>query len=58
MKFHSDHGQIYIPSGIDEGAALARTTHMGIGAHQDDLEILATALLAVPTRKLKWAAKP
>jgi len=32
---------IYIPSGINETEALKRTTHLAIGAHQDDLEIMA-----------------
>ena len=35
--------EIYIPDGTAEDAALARTTHLGIVAHPDDLEILALA---------------
>ncbi|MDQ8181512.1 PIG-L family deacetylase [Pelagicoccus sp. SDUM812005] len=31
----------YIPDGVSLQAAQARVTHMGIGAHQDDLEIFA-----------------
>lgn len=31
----------YIPDGSPLDAALKRTTHLGVGAHQDDLEILA-----------------
>jgi LmbE family N-acetylglucosaminyl deacetylase len=33
--------EIYVPDGTAEDAALARTTHLGIVAHPDDLEILA-----------------
>jgi LmbE family N-acetylglucosaminyl deacetylase len=31
----------HVPDGKDFGQALARTTHLAIGAHQDDLEIFA-----------------
>jgi LmbE family N-acetylglucosaminyl deacetylase len=41
MKFHLDTAQLFIPDGTEETAALARTTHMAVGAHQDDLEIMA-----------------
>lgn len=41
MNFHLPTSQIFIPDGHPLPAALARTTHMGIGAHQDDLEIMA-----------------
>lgn len=55
MKFLNERGQIYIPSGIGAGAALARTTHMGIGAHQDDLEILAIdGILRAYDDEAKW----
>lgn len=33
--------EIYVPDGAPVDQALARTTHLGIGAHQDDLEIMA-----------------
>lgn len=32
---------VFVPDGGDALAALARTTHLAIGAHQDDLEIMA-----------------
>jgi LmbE family N-acetylglucosaminyl deacetylase len=32
---------IYIPDGKSEDEALARVTHLGVGAHADDLELLA-----------------
>lgn len=36
-----DMGDFYIPDGSEVEAGLARTTHLAIGAHQDDLEIMA-----------------
>ena len=33
--------EIFIPDKLDVETALARTTHLAIGAHQDDLEIMA-----------------
>jgi LmbE family N-acetylglucosaminyl deacetylase len=41
MKFSLSHADVYVPSGIDPAVALARTTHLCIGAHQDDVEIMA-----------------
>ncbi|HEY3592481.1 MAG TPA: PIG-L family deacetylase [Polyangiaceae bacterium] len=38
----SDSGaEVFVPDGADIATALARTTHLGIGAHSDDLEIMA-----------------
>ncbi len=41
MNFESNDVEVYAPDGESDEAALARTTHLGIGAHQDDLEIMA-----------------
>lgn len=41
MKFHNPESEIYVPDGGPAEQAVARTTHFGIGAHQDDLEIMA-----------------
>lgn len=41
MKFHLDTAEIFVPDRLKPEVALARTTHLGIAAHQDDLEILA-----------------
>lgn len=41
MKFNLDTAEIFVPDGISADQALARTTHIAIGAHQDDLEIMA-----------------
>lgn len=35
------HGRVYVPDRSSADSALARTTHLGIVAHADDLEILA-----------------
>ncbi|GAK55494.1 LmbE family protein [Candidatus Vecturithrix granuli] len=41
LQLHNAHADILIPDGLEQQAALSRTTHLGISAHQDDLEILA-----------------
>jgi LmbE family N-acetylglucosaminyl deacetylase len=41
MKFHRPTARLFIPDGKPEVEALARVTHLGIGAHQDDLEFMA-----------------
>ncbi len=41
IKFTKDGGDLFIPDGKSVDAALARTTHLGIGAHQDDVEFMA-----------------
>ena len=37
---------VFIPDGAEEGAALARTTHLAVSAHQDDIEFMAYAPIA------------
>jgi LmbE family N-acetylglucosaminyl deacetylase len=41
MQFHNAAADFYIPDGAAHEAALARTTHLCIAAHQDDIEIMA-----------------
>jgi LmbE family N-acetylglucosaminyl deacetylase len=41
MKFHMSSATVFVPDALDPKSALERTTHMAIGAHQDDLEIMA-----------------
>jgi LmbE family N-acetylglucosaminyl deacetylase len=41
MRLSIDTAEVFVPDGVPVEAALARTTHLGIGAHQDDLEIMA-----------------
>ena len=41
MNFSNSNAATFIPSGEPEHSALAKITHLGIGAHQDDLEFMA-----------------
>src|SRR5579883_1148038 len=41
MQFHNAAADLYIPDGTAPEAALSRTTHLCISAHQDDIEIMA-----------------
>jgi LmbE family N-acetylglucosaminyl deacetylase len=41
MKFANSNADIFVPDGMDVEKALKRTTHLAVGAHPDDLEILA-----------------
>ena len=41
MTFNKPNANWFVPDQIDFDAAVKRTTHMAIGAHQDDLEIMA-----------------
>ena len=41
MKLNLETAEIYVPDGLPVEEALARTTHLAIAAHQDDLEIMA-----------------
>ena len=41
MNLHNSTADIFIPDGKPPADALARVTHLGIGAHQDDLEFMA-----------------
>jgi LmbE family N-acetylglucosaminyl deacetylase len=41
MQFHNSNADFFVPDGAAPEAALARTTHLSITAHQDDIEIMA-----------------
>lgn len=41
MMFTNSGARIFVPDGLDPGEALARTSHMAVGAHQDDIPIMA-----------------
>jgi LmbE family N-acetylglucosaminyl deacetylase len=41
MTFSLPTAEVYVPDGTPAVQALARTTHLAVGAHQDDLEIMA-----------------
>lgn len=43
MKFFNKTAEVFVPDGRPVQEALQRTTHLAIGAHQDDLEIMAAA---------------
>ncbi len=40
MLLHNRAARIFVPDGHPSEGALARTTHLGIGAHPDDLEFM------------------
>lgn len=46
MKFHQPAADVFIPDGTPVAAALARTTHLCLAAHQDDIEIMAHSAIA------------
>jgi LmbE family N-acetylglucosaminyl deacetylase len=55
MRFKLDSAQVFVPDGLEAEPALARTTHLAIGAHQDDLEIMAVdGILACFQRPDRW----
>jgi LmbE family N-acetylglucosaminyl deacetylase len=55
MQFHHSTAEIYVPDGRPVPAALQRVTHLGIGAHQDDLEFMAFhGILACRTSPGRW----
>jgi len=41
MQFHNPGADIFVPDNVPPAEALARTTHLCICAHQDDIEIMA-----------------
>ncbi|MBN1671609.1 MAG: PIG-L family deacetylase [Kiritimatiellae bacterium] len=45
MKLSSQEAEIFIPDQKGADEAIGRTTHMAIGAHPDDLEIMAPNLI-------------
>jgi LmbE family N-acetylglucosaminyl deacetylase len=55
MKLHNPTAEVFIPNGNAVPDALARVTHLGIGAHQDDLEFMAFhGIIACFGREDKW----
>ncbi len=41
MQLHNPTAEVFVPDGSDAAEAVARTTHLCVGAHQDDIEIAA-----------------
>src|SRR5512139_1626121 len=55
MKFTEANAEIWVPDGASVETALKRTTHLGISAHQDDIEIMALeGILAGFGSSEKW----
>lgn len=55
MQLHNPTSEIYIPDRTPVEQALARTTHLCIAAHQDDVEIMAAQpILECFQRTDKW----
>jgi LmbE family N-acetylglucosaminyl deacetylase len=55
MRLHQSTAQIFVPDGKPVADALRRITHLGIGAHQDDLEFMAFhGILECFARDDKW----
>jgi LmbE family N-acetylglucosaminyl deacetylase len=55
MNFHHPTAMVFIPDGMAAPGALARVTHLGIGAHQDDLEFMAFhGILQCHARDDRW----
>src|ERR1044071_4581985 len=41
MQFHQPNSDFFVPDGTAPEQALARTSHLCVAAHQDDIEIMA-----------------
>jgi LmbE family N-acetylglucosaminyl deacetylase len=55
MNFHNSTADIFIPDGAPVDTAFRRITHLGIGAHQDDLEFMAFhGILACYQNDAQW----
>ena len=55
MKFHHSTADIFVPDNLPTEPALGRTTHLGIGAHQDDLEFMCLhGILACFQKADRW----
>jgi LmbE family N-acetylglucosaminyl deacetylase len=55
MNFHLNTAEIYIPDDEPVETALARTTHLCLAAHQDDIEIMAAQpIIECFQQKDKW----
>lgn len=55
MKLIKPKAEFFTPDNLEIKAALKRTTHMSIGAHQDDLEIMAIdGILKCYQKTDKW----
>jgi LmbE family N-acetylglucosaminyl deacetylase len=55
MKFNVSTAEVFVPDGLPVEEALSRTTYLAVGAHQDDLEIMAVdGILKCFQRPDRW----
>ena len=55
MKLSRPSAEIFVPDQVPLEGALSRTTHLGIGAHHDDLELMAAhGILECFARTDRW----
>jgi len=55
VKFIKPNAELFVPDKLEVSKAIERTTHMAIGAHQDDLEIMAVdGILKCYQKEDKW----
>lgn len=55
FSLYHEKADLYLPEGVDVSAALKKTTHLGVGAHQDDLEFMALhGILECRDRDDQW----
>ena len=41
MQLKNPDADVYVPDGSTVAEALTKTTHVAVGAHQDDIEFMA-----------------
>ncbi len=55
MNLSRNEAELFVPDGLDPASACSRTTHLGIGAHADDLEFMAPGgILQCFMREDRW----
>ena len=55
MQLKNPDADVYVPDGSTVGEALGRTTHLAVGAHQDDIEFMALhGILQCFNQKDRW----
>ncbi len=54
MRLHQGTAQSFVPDGLPVEQALARTTHMAVSAHQDDIEIMASEPILKCFQQAEW----
>ncbi len=55
MRLSQQTADIFVPDRADSASAMGRTTHLAVGAHQDDLEIMAAdGILACYRQPGRW----